>query len=849
MKPANKYLTAEVISHMREEIDQADGNEVFFVGYVDETGLVTSIQTAARGNEFSVLHVQDLSERSDVVIHNHPSGDLTPSPNDMAIANELLQDGIASFIVNNDVSELYAIVEPFDKKKELPLDISRIVHFLEPGGAVSQRMPQYEYRPQQLEMIRAVSQAFNEKKIGVIEAGTGVGKSMAYLIPAIFWTHTNKQRAVVSTRTINLQEQLIYKDIPFLKKALDIEFKAVLVKGRGNYICLRKIDNLKKDRDSLIEDELQVEVNTLLEWAEKTEDGSKSDLNFVPKGEVWELMAAESDNCLRAKCPHFQECFVMKARRRANKADILVVNHHLLFSDLALRAMGILNSVLPRYHHIIFDEAHNLEDIATDYFGAQVTRYGLIRILHRLYNPKGKKSRGYLPILVTKLKNFSFKESDISINTIINKVTTDVYPLCDSLLTLTNQLMDDLAHFVMNKDSSSWNESKIRLTKAVRNDFDWQNQILAQVDAFFSLLKKLIALLRAVVSDIYDLNFNLPEDIYSQLQEIEVQTRRLSNALEAIVQIILEDDEEHVRWIEATKSKWGKTNVRLHISPLDISEHMERLVFDNYKTVIMTSATLAISHKSGNDFTFFYQQTGLHRIPAQKIIQRKIPAPFDYQKQAITAIPTDLPMPDEKIFGDAISDFILQAIQISQGRAFILFTAYGLLNRVYNELNEQLESSGITVFKQGQFSRTKLLQKFKEDKSSVLFATDSFWQGVDVEGDALENVIITKLPFRVPSEPYVEARVEYIERHGGNSFMDYSLPHAVLKLKQGFGRLIRKKTDIGSIFILDKRIVEKFYGRVFLNSLPQSRIITGVSKDILSQVLDFFATAKNSVYK
>ncbi|NOZ61393.1 MAG: DEAD/DEAH box helicase family protein [Calditrichaeota bacterium] len=844
MKPANKYLSPEVISLMRDEIAHAEGNEVFFVGQIDENKIVTSIQVAARGNEFSVLHIQEMSERSDVIIHNHPSGNLSPSPNDMAIANELSQDGIASYIVDNELSKVYAIVEPIPKEKELPLNIQKIVSFLEPKGPVSQRMPQYEYRPQQLEMVRAVCQAFNGKKIGVIEAGTGVGKSMAYLIPAIFWTHNNKQRCVVSTRTINLQEQLIHKDIPFLKKALGLKFDAVLVKGRGNYICLRKMAALKKDQEFLVEDELQAETNTLLEWAEKTADGSKSDLNFIPKNEIWELLAAESDNCLRAQCPHFQQCFVMKARRRANKADILVANHHLLFSDLALRAIGVENSVLPKYHHVVFDEAHNIEDIATDYFGAQVTRYGLTRIIYRLFNPKSKKSKGYLPMLVGKIKEISFNRADSSIDDILRKILEQVYPLNDTVLTQITQFMDDLAQFVLEKDSSSWNENKIRLTNAIRADIVWQQRILPQVESFFSLLKRLSSLLEATIRDMQDLDFGLPQELISLLQDIGAQKRRLTNALQAMVQIIVENDDEHVRWIEVVKSKRGRHIVRLHISPLDISEHMEALVFDHFKTVIMTSATLAISHKSGNDFAFFYQQVGLNRITNKRIIQRKIPAPFDYQQQAVTAIPVDLPMPNDKNFGDAIADFILQAIKISQGRAFILFTSYSLLNRVYSDLSNLLELSGITVYKQGQLARSLLLGKFKRDKSSVLFATDSFWQGVDVEGEALENVIITKLPFKVPSEPYVEARVEYIERHGGNAFMDYSLPHAVLKLKQGFGRLIRKKTDIGSVFILDKRIVEKFYGKVFLNSLPQSRMISGSSESVLEQVAKFFQNAR-----
>jgi ATP-dependent DNA helicase DinG len=358
----------------------------------------------------------------------------------------------------------------------------------------------------------------------------------------------------------------------------------------------------------------------------------------------------------------------------------------------------------------------------------------------------------------------------------------------------------------------------------------------------------LISSLQSIQRQIFDAVDVLTKELDIAIFDVRTQQNRLSNALEAMQAVFFENDEEHVRWIEVVKRKRGRDIVRIRISPLDISEHMESLVFDKHQTVIMTSATLAISDKSGNDFTFFNQQVGLNRIPAKRTILKQIPAPFNYYEQAITAVPTDLPFPDSPGFGDLISDFIHQALKISNGSAFILFTSYGLLNKVFNNLHEKLSEEGITPLKQGEMARNSLLNEFRKDKNSVLFATDSFWQGVDVEGEALENVIITKLPFKVPSDPYVEARVEYIERHGGNAFMDYSLPHAILKLKQGFGRLIRKKTDIGSVFILDKRIIEKFYGKFFLKSLPEARIVKGPSDVILQEVKEFFDKARKKKF-
>ena len=385
MENIEDYLSPTVINKIKEKIQQVDGNEVVFIGKTNLQKIVEQVNVIARGNQFSVPLVQEAAERSDVIIHNHPSNLLHPSSNDVINAHKLAFYGVASYIVNNDVSEIYVIVEPFSQEGVLKLEIEDVSQSLSPGGVVSKSLKNYEHRPQQVEMIKQVAESFNERKIGLIEAGTGVGKSLAYLIPAIFWSTKNKERCVVSTRTINLQEQLIHKDIPFLKKILDLDFKAVLVKGRGNYVCLRKIDSLTKDQQSLILEGDEQEIQTIIDWTETTKSGSKTDLSFLPKHTVWEQVGSEGDNCLRSACPFFHPCFVYKARREAAKANILVANHHLLFADLAVRLSGADISVLPKHNHIIFDEAHNIEDIATDYLGLGLTRYSINRTLFQLY--------------------------------------------------------------------------------------------------------------------------------------------------------------------------------------------------------------------------------------------------------------------------------------------------------------------------------------------------------------------------------------------------------------------------------------------------------------------------------
>jgi len=847
MSKVSKYISDFTVEEIRNNIQEAHGNEVFFIGKLNSDRLVEQVKPIARGNEFAVPIVRQYAESCDVVIHNHPSGVLKPSDNDLYISSQLGEIGISSYIINNDVTEIYVIIEPFEKEQIKFLNIDKISAILAPKGSVSRTLPGYEFRPQQIEMIKKIADAFNKKKIAVIEAGTGVGKTLAYLIPAIYWAVNNRERCAVSTNTINLQEQIIYKDIPFLQSVLNIKFTAVLVKGRNNYVCLRKINSLQKELNLLIDVDEADQIQTLIEWSKNTSDGSKSDLNFIPKSEVWEKVAAESDTCLRAKCSFFKSCFVNIARRKANNAHIIVVNHHLLFSDLSVRNMGIEVAVLPPYKRLILDEAHHIEDVASNYLGAGITRAGITRILNRFYRKKeNKEATGYLSLLAYKLKILLTRMREKEIEQALLNIESDLIPQIINLESLNQETMDMISGFIFNLKQDEFGEIKRRITSEFKDQGQWDatiqekaSDLIFQIKKFGSDLSRTISLLES-----FDIGFE-NEEFEELFFEIAVQRNRLLGVCDTIHQVLFDEDEKNIRWLEV-RARTSSDITRLKICPLDISNIMEEIVYNRFKTIVMTSATLTVAGGKGkSEFDYFINRIGLNLIEPDRLTTTIFPPSFNYQKQVIVGIPLDIPTPEKKEFSESIEQLILKSVVISNGRAFILFTSYGLLNLIYARIESQLTGMGFNVLKQGAENRHVLLEKFKQDKTSILFATDSFWEGVDVQGEALESVIITKLPFKVPTEPVVEARVEAIQKKGGNPFLEYSVPQAVIKLKQGFGRLIRSNTDRGSILILDKRIIEKYYGKIFIASLPNGQLITGEQNVVFQKIKQFF---ENNTY-
>jgi ATP-dependent DNA helicase DinG len=841
MSLIEKLIAPAARDLLRSTIEDARGNEVFFLAKPDEKGAVVEVIPLARGNDSTVPALLQVTTHGDVIIHNHPSGRLVPSSADVSLASEYGNQGVGFYIINNGADSIYVVVEAFKRQLRQTLDIRQLVSEVSSSGTIAKKLKGFESRPEQQRMLEAVATSFNESKLALIEAGTGTGKSLAYLLPAVYWAVQNKQRVVISTNTINLQEQLVFKDLPLLQDALSLRFKSVLVKGRQNYICLNKVEALEKEGQYLIETEERAELKGILEWSHHTADGSRSDLNIQPKLTVWEKVACESDNCARLRCSFYNNCFFYNARREAASADLLIVNHHLLFADLAVRSeTGRFTdaAVLPGYSRIILDEAHNVEEVATNYFGSQISKFGLIRLLGRFYSLRERekvRERGLLPFLLIKLKDLQ-QHIDLPLYTrIVDLIQGRLLTLKEDLVYSTTQTFDDLVTFFESAAESSLAEVKIRFTPKIVAQPEWNESILAPIQQLIRQIGEFHQQLLVLEKWLETLPEKVTENLLSPTVELGALADRLEVAAATLGEIFGAPDENQVRWIEIADTRSGR-RVTLKQAPLSVAELLRERVFKRLETVIMTSATLTTE----NQFGYMKGRLGLDKVNSSRLVERILPSSFDYSRQVVLGIPQDIPSPDRPQFADELGRLVLQSVIISDGRALVLFTSYSLLRKIYLELQPALQKAGIRALMQGEAPRHQLTQVFKQDKTSVLFATDSFWEGVDVVGEALENVILTKLPFSVPKEPVIEARVEAIEKAGGNSFLEYSVPQAVIKFKQGFGRLIRSKNDRGSIMIFDRRVLERHYGQIFLDSLPECRLAKGKQSAVFADVKRFF---------
>lgn len=837
-----KTFSPAAIESMRTAIAEADGNEVFFLGHTDDKLRVTEVDVLARGSAEAVPAILQLCRYGDVVIHNHPSGHLHPSSADLEIASRLGNLGVGFHIVDNSVDNVYRVVEAFAPRTEQRVSAEAVASLLGSDGAIARTLPGYEERPEQLRMAFAVGDAFNNSKLAVIEAGTGTGKSLAYLVPALLWSLANEQRVVVSTNTINLQEQLIRKDLPFLQRSADLEFKAVLVKGRGNYVCLRRAETAHLE-PGLFDEELAAELAAILDWTRKSSDGSKEDLSFIPKEEVWEEVRCEADQCARVRCAHYGRCFLQRARREAAQADILVVNHSLLLADLAVRLQTdnyTAVAVLPPFDRIIFDEAHHLEDVATSFFSAQVTRFAFARVLNRLRHPR-KPDKGLLPrFLATLARELPDNE---------DKLYRDLHGRIEAILASRQALFDRAVHDLENigteiaaalgQEISEREEIKHRIVPAFT-----QSDVWTTVRANLRELSKETNSLACQLRDLLKMNGRLPEAAADKVAGMVTDLRGVAGRIEVIagdLDLFTDAGETTCAWFEISRGRIGRSSgivTRLCTAPLEVAGSLKDAVYDRFRTVVMTSATLAV----GENFDYFRQRVGLDRSEPERRTELLLASPFDFARQALVVIPTDLAEPGRPGYPEAVRDLTERAVLAADGRTFVLFTAYTLLRRVHGDIAPVLEARGYRCLRQGEDNRHRLLKKFSQDATSVLFATDSFWEGVDVPGRALEQVIITRLPFKVPTEPVLAARAEAIEAAGGDPFMAYTVPQAVIKFKQGFGRLIRHRDDRGVVLILDSRVVKKGYGRMFLRSLPDARVLAAPAEEIFSELGRFFTS-------
>ncbi|MBU5638062.1 DEAD/DEAH box helicase family protein [Geomonas sp. Red69] len=826
-----KYFSALAIEHLRSAIAEANGNEVFFLGRTDEARVVVAVEPLARGNKDAVPAIMIACSFGDVVIHNHPSGNLTPSQPDIEIASLLGNQGVGFYIVNNDASRANQVVAPFARKVVERLSYPEVEHFYAPDGVLAQALPGYEHRPEQTRMALNLSEAFNEEKVAIVEAGTGTGKSLAYLLPAALWSVRNKERVVVSTNTINLQEQLIQKDIPFLQQHAGVQFRAVLVKGRGNYLCLRKLRVNAADA-SLFKDDTAQELDAIVAWSKKTEDGCRGDLAFIPKDEVWEELCCESDQCGRVKCPEYPRCFFYKARREAAGADLLVVNHALLLADLSVRQETGYDAtaILPPFTRLVFDEGHHLEDVATSFLSSQVSRLGLVKLLGKLQHPR-KAHRGVLPQLSTQLSAAVPESQDDLYLEIAEVLEGRLIPRRVAVLDAVTRGMDQIGEALFRKLKKDGVEQKLRVTPAIYSTPLWQ-EVTPHIEHMAKELSDYALAMQAFLKGCEKLSDKVLEKLAGPLTDLRGVKGRIECAVDAL-RFFMAREDEFCRWFELRKGPL----VKLCSSPLEVAESIKKAILDRFKTVVLTSATLAIGEK----FDFLKHRTGIELLAKDRVSELLLPSPFDYAHQALVAVPSDMPEPTSPMFEARLCSHLLDALRISQGRAFVLFTSYDLLIRVFNRLAEPLKAAGLTPMRQGETNRHMLLSKFRNSVSPVLFGTDSFWEGVDVQGRGLELVVITRLPFRVPTEPILEARSEHITAKGGDPFMSYTVPQAVIKFKQGFGRLIRSKEDRGAVLILDSRVLTKNYGKIFLTALHGVTVQKSPEEEICRRLQEFFA--------
>src|SRR5215213_3344909 len=715
-----------------------------------------------------------------------------------------------------------------------PLDIEAIRRFFSPDGAMGRAFEGYEQREPQVEMAEGITRAFNNGEAVMVEAGTGTGKGLAYLVPAAIFAAQRGERVVISTNTINLQDQLFFKDIPALQKIMAGEgeqgkgdgakaaktkfksllanpqppFTAALLKGRSNYLCLRRYKDLRRD-GRLASDEIKTLLKVQL-WLPTTTSGDKAELLLMDKENMaWERINATLETCTGPRCADYRDCYLYKARREAEAAHLVIVNHALLLANLDQEV-----TVFPPYDHVIIDEAHNLEEVATDQFGFEVDQNELLKFLDDLFMTGGANtSAGLFAELPRHFRESAATESDMEKATVI---ATAAGPAVTRGRQSVYDCFNLLTAFMNAEAETTSYDARLRITDAVRKNPGWATIERAWENLSLNLdaIGEALGRLEVLLDNLKDAELLEYDMLLLRVQSLK---RYVTKVRINIGYIVLGGEQQLITWIVYDRTK---DKLTLSAAPFSVAELLEATLFSQKATVALASATLAV----GGEFGYVKERIGL--VEPEEL---QLESPFDYQKQALVFIPNDMPEPNQRGYQQALEEALIALCTATGGRALVLFTANSALRMTYKAIQEPLEEQGIAVLGQGlDGSRRALLERFKEFPRTVLLGTTSFWEGVDVVGDALSVLVIAKLPFSVPNDPIFAARSEGFT----DAFNEYAVPQAILRFKQGFGRLIRSREDRGVVAVLDRRLLSKKYGQMFLDSLPHTKVRSGPAKQL-----------------
>ncbi|MBH5317918.1 ATP-dependent DNA helicase DinG [Paenibacillus sp. GSMTC-2017] len=697
------------------------------------------------------------------------------------------------------------------------------------------RFENYEEREAQTTMFNEVYDALSTNKHLLIEAGTGTGKSLGYLIPALYYSIKNNSKIVVSTHTINLQEQLRQRDLPLLGDVLPFPFKASIFKGRGNYLCLRKFEGKLNVGDLVAPIEDSITAAQMVVWLSETETGDQEELNFGSRGaDFWGTVSSDADSCLNRACPWFKRCYYHRAKHEANLADVCITNHSMLFTDVQAD-----HRLLPAYSNLIIDEAHHVEEVAGKHLGMQVHYFTLVQAIIRLY--KDNRS-GLLPSLKFKLE----QEDDDHQQSWLETIET-IIPIFQEIKEHWDKLFELLYNFAANgSDSMTDNGSLVKRLTSTAVPEGWEEVVAVEGNIHVEL-SRVIKTSEKLLTDIKDRIDDI--SVQASLTDLNGALRDLSRVKDELRHITKLDSPQFVYWIEASTA-YRHRSVQLYAAPVDVSEQLQKYFFDVKDSIVLTSATLTVQ----KSFQYAQEQLGLTGYEEQGRLRTVLlSSPFNYREQALVVIPRDFPILKGAYVDDAYLQKLVGSIadtaNQTKGRMLVLFTSYKLLKQVYDPLKNKLDEVGIGLLGQGidSSNRTKLTRRFLQQPQSVLLGTSSFWEGVDIPGEGLICLAIVRLPFQPPNHPLVEAKSEMLKRQGQNPFMKLSIPQAVIRFKQGFGRLVRTSQDKGIVIIYDTRVIDTYYGKHFLYSLPGPKIESMHTDQMVPRMREWLAdTGKHS---